>query len=88
MRLVERVKGKVYSYTIIYKPSIGHEIDVPYIVALVKLLEGPMITAQLTDVNDKTVEIDMPVEMVARKICIDKDRRGVYGYKFRPQISI
>jgi uncharacterized OB-fold protein len=45
-----------------------------------------MITAQLTDLGEKPVEIGMPVEMVTRKIRSDGDERGmlVYGYKFRP----
>ena len=54
--------------------------------ALVKLNEGPMITAQLTDLGNQPVEIGMPVEMVTRRLRSDGDERGiiVYGYKFRP----
>jgi hypothetical protein len=57
-------------------------------VALVKLEEGPMIAAQLTDVETDRVEIGMPVEMVTRKLSED-GRRGmiVYGYKFRPTMQ-
>ena len=36
----------------------------PYVVAIVKLDEGPMLTAQLTDVDEQNVQIGMPVEMV------------------------
>jgi len=59
-------------------------------VALVKLDEGPMITAQLTDVDNSAVEIGMPVEMVTRKMRNDGDERGliVYGYKFRPRLAV
>ncbi len=48
--------------------------------AVVALDEGPMVTAQLTDLGEQ------PVEMVTRKIRQDGDERGmlVYGYKFRP----
>jgi hypothetical protein len=64
----------------------GFEEQAPYTIALVKLQEGPMVTAQLTDLGDETVHIGMPVEMVTRKIRNDGDERGiiVYGYKFRP----
>jgi len=57
-------------------------------VALVKLQEGPVITAQLTDLGDQPVSIGMPVEMVTRKIREDGDEHGmlVYGYKFRPAV--
>jgi uncharacterized OB-fold protein len=58
-------------------------------VALVKLAEGPVVTAQLTDLGDARVEIGMPVEMVTRRIRQDGDERGmiVYGYKFRPVLA-
>ncbi|HEX9387074.1 MAG TPA: Zn-ribbon domain-containing OB-fold protein [Anaerolineales bacterium] len=79
-------KGEVYSYTTIYEAPSGYDSNAPYTVALVKLDEGPMITAQLTDVDNDAVEIGMPVEMVTRKMRNDGDERGliVYGYKFRP----
>lgn len=80
--------GEVYSYTTVYKASAGYELDVPYIVALVRLDEGPLITVQLTDIGDQTVEIGMPVEMVTRKLHVDKDGREIYGYKFRPLLSV
>ncbi len=58
--------GTVYSYTKLYDAPKGFEFQLPYTVALVKLEEGPMITAQLTDLGDEKVEIGMPVEMVTR----------------------
>ncbi len=79
-------RGTVYSFTTIYEPPAGFAESVPYTVALVKLEEGPMVTAQLTDVEDQAVEIGMPVEMVTRRMRQDGDERGIliYGYKFRP----
>ena len=64
----------------------GFEKALPYTIALVKLDEGPTVTAQLTDLNQEEVEIGMPVEMVTRRIKEDGDERGmlIYGYKFRP----
>jgi len=46
----------------------GFEENVPYTVAVVKLAEGPMVTAQLTDLGAEPVKIGMPVEMVTRRI--------------------
>jgi uncharacterized protein len=82
-------KGEVYSHTTIYDPPAGYEEQAPYTVALIKLAEGPMVTAQLTDLGDQAVEIGMPVEMVTRKLRNDGDERGmiVYGYKFRPVLQ-
>ena len=79
-------RGEVYSYTTIYDAPAGYEASVPYTVALVKLAEGPVITAQLTDLGDDEVKIGMPVEMVTRRLRQDGDERGllVYCYKFRP----
>jgi uncharacterized protein len=79
-------QGEVFSYTIMKDAPSGFEANTPYTVALVKLKEGPVVTAQLTDMGDQAVEIGMPVEMVTRKIRQDGDERGiiVYGYKFRP----
>lgn len=79
-------KGDVFSHTTVREAPAGFETQVPYTVALVKLDEGPMVTAQLTDLGDQPAEIGMQVEMVTRKLRNDGDERGVivYGYKFRP----
>jgi uncharacterized OB-fold protein len=80
--------GEVYSYTTIYDAPAGFEQYAPYTVALVKLDEGPILTAQLTDVDPESVEIGMPVEMVTRKLRTDgEEGMIVYGYKFRPQVE-
>jgi uncharacterized OB-fold protein len=82
-------RGKVYSYTEIYNAPEEFEDSVPYTVALVQLDEGPVITAQLTDLGDQDVEIGMPVEMITRRLQSEDDDRGllVYGYKFRPVVG-
>jgi scaffold protein (connect acetoacetyl-CoA thiolase and HMG-CoA synthase) len=82
-------RGEVYSYTTVYEPPAGYEEYAPYTVALIKLEEGPLVTAQLTDLDNGKVEIGAPVEMVTRKLRQDGDERGllVYGYKFRPVLS-
>jgi uncharacterized OB-fold protein len=57
-------------------------------VALIRLEEGPLVTAQLTDVAPEEVSIGQPVEMVTRKIREDgPDGLIVYGYKFRPRLQ-
>ena len=81
-------KGEVYSYTLMNDAPAGFEEQAPYYVGLIKLNEGPLVTAQLTDLGSEKVEIGMPVEMVTRRIRSDGDERGmlVYGYKFRPEL--
>jgi hypothetical protein len=82
-------RGEVYSYTTIYEAPSGFDHTTPYTVALVKLEEGPMVTAQLTDLGADPIEIGMPVEMVTRRLREDGDERGllVYGYKFRRRVN-
>lgn len=82
--------GEVYSYTTVYDPPAGFEESAPYTVAIVQLDEGPLVTAQLTDLEEKKVEIGMPVEMVTRKLRSATDERGmlIYGYKFRPILNV
>lgn len=75
--------GEVYSYTTLQQAPEGFENQVPYVLALVKLDEGPMVTAQLTDLDDP-VAIGDRVEMVTRKLTTEgKQGVIVYGYKFR-----
>ena len=83
-------RGEVYSFTAMYIVPVGFEQSAPYTVALVKLEEGPVVTAQLTDVGEQEVKIGTPVEMVTRRIRQDGDERGilVYGYKFRPVLQV
>ncbi|OGO66852.1 MAG: transcriptional regulator [Chloroflexi bacterium RBG_19FT_COMBO_56_12] len=82
-------RGEVYSFTTVFDAPAGYEEYAPYMVALIKLEEGPMVTAQLTDLGDQPVEIGTPVEMVTRRLRSDGDERGmlVYGYKFRPVLA-
>lgn len=82
-------RGTIFSFTVMHDAPAGYERNTPYTVALVKLEEGPMVTAQLTDLGEQAVEIGMPVEMVTRRIREDGDQRGmlVYGYKFRPVLA-
>ena len=73
---------------VVHDAPQGYEGNAPYTVAIVKLAEGPMVTALLTDVDNNQVGIGMPVEMVTRKLN-EQDEEGVivYGYKFRPQLQ-
>jgi len=81
-------RGEVYSYSTVHHPPAGFEEAVPYTVALVRLEEGPLVTAQLTDVEPDQVEIGMPVEMVTRRLHAEGEGGAIsYGYKFRPLLQ-
>ncbi len=84
-------KGKIYTYTVIAKGSGPSEFDDQqnmsgsYVVAVVKLEEGPLMVAQFTDCepDPEKLEIGMEVEAVIRRLY---EQEGItrYGYKFRP----
>jgi uncharacterized OB-fold protein len=75
--------GEIYSFTTLQETPENFDEQAPYMLALVKLDEGPLITAQLTDI-DGEVAIGDRVEMVTRKLTTEGARGMiVYGYKFR-----
>lgn len=47
-------RGEIWSFTQVFDAPEGYELYTPYYVALIKLDEGPMISAQLTDLDPNT----------------------------------
>ena len=77
-------KGEVITYTIIHVGPEAYENQVPYVVAIVKLDEGPRITTQIVDCDIKDVEIGMRVENTFRRIQDDGYTGAIYyGFKFK-----
>ena len=77
-------QGEIFSYTQVNSAPAGLEKTTPYVLAIIKLNEGPMLTSQVVEVEEKDVKIGDKVEMIFRKIRSD-DPEGLlhYGYKFR-----
>ena len=81
-------KGEIITYTIIHVAPEEFEKQVPYIIAIIKLNEGPNITAQIVDCDLDIIKIGMKVEQTFRKIQEDGYTGAIhYGYKFRPIYS-
>ncbi|AIU68948.1 AcaC [Thermococcus eurythermalis] len=81
-------KGKVISWTIVRNPPSGFEYYKPYPLALVQLEDGPIVLAQLTDVDPEEIDFGMEVEVVTKKIReFEEDGIILYGYKFRPPVK-
>lgn len=79
-------RGVIESFASIERAADGFTDGT--IMALVRLQDGPLITAQLTDVVLENVQMSMPVEMVTRKVRdLGEDGLIVYGYKFRPLLD-
>ena len=55
-------RGTVYSYTVVHRAPPGFEADVPYVVALIELDEGPRL---MTRLEADEVRIGMAVELAA-----------------------
>ena len=57
-------RGKVLSFTIVYRPpSQGFAGEVPYVVALITLDEGPQMMSNIVGCVPEQVHIDMVVEV-------------------------
>lgn len=57
-------KGKVVTYTIVYRaPNKAFEADLPYVIALIKLDEGPTMMSNIVHCEPKKVKIGMEVKV-------------------------
>jgi len=75
--------GTVISYTIIRTAPTGFEGNTPYCIALIKLDEGPTISAEV--VNCENVSIGKAVKLTFRKQ--GERKNGVIHYSFKFTIA-
>jgi uncharacterized protein len=73
-------KGTLYSYTIAQAPT-HHSFseDVPYVIAIVELAEGPHLTTNITGCTPDTLKVGMPVV-----VAFDDVTPEMTLVKFRP----
>lgn len=78
-----RGEGVVEGVTTVHAPPAGFELQAPYLLALVRLAEGPRVTAQIVDAKPAQVAVGTKVRAVFRRIN-EEGESGViqYGYKF------
>jgi len=70
-------RGTVVTYTIVHQPP-SPGFDVPYVLAVVRLEEGPQMMCNVVDVDPGEVRCDMPVTVTF-------ERRGDMALpQFRP----
>ena len=73
-------KGTVYSYTIAQAPTHpAFAEDVPYVIAIVELAEGPHLTTNITGCKPDEVRVGMPVVAM-----FDEVTPEITLVKFRP----
>ena len=84
-----RDAGELWSYSELYQLQRGFPKDVPHLLGLIKLDEGPLLLAQITDAEPEELRIGMRVQMVTRHIrSLGEHGFRVYGYKFRPVVGL
>jgi uncharacterized OB-fold protein len=54
-------EGTVYSHTTVHRPAAGFEA--PYVVAIVRLAEGPRLLTNITGCAPEAVHCEMPVSV-------------------------
>jgi uncharacterized OB-fold protein len=73
-------RGTVYSFTIARRPTmIGFQDEVPYVIAIVELDEGPRMTTNIVGCDPEKVHIGMPVQAV-----FEDESEEITLVKFRP----
>jgi uncharacterized OB-fold protein len=74
-------RGTVYSYTVARRPTArAFEPDVPYVIAIVELAEGPHLTTNVIDCWPDDVRVGMAVE-----VAFDDVTEDVTLVKFKPR---
>lgn len=58
-------RGEVITYTVVHQPpSPAFAADVPYVLAVVRLEEGPQMMANLLGIEPGKVRVGMPVRVI------------------------
>ena len=65
-------RGHVFSYTVLHRaPDPAFRDDLPYVVAIVALEEGPRLLANVIGCTPDAVSIGMPVHAVFETVASD-----------------
>jgi uncharacterized OB-fold protein len=76
-------KGKVYSFTVAYRPTMpAFAGDVPMVIGIVELEEGPHLTSNVIGIPPEEVRCELPVEAVFEDVTPE-----VTLVKFKPRGS-
>ena len=78
--------GAVVTFTVVHEAANGFEMLVPYALAIVQTVEGPLLTGQVVNIRPEDLQIGLKVRATFRKLR-EEGPAGVihYGYKFAPK---
>ena len=80
-------EGVVTTYTIVRQAPPGWQGDVPYLLATVRVPEGPHIASEVVDCPEEDLKVGLAVELTMRVGGTDKNGNEVVIYKWRPRPS-
>ena len=76
-------EGEIKTFTIVHQAQKGFEMQVPYILAIIKIRDGVRVTGQIVEAEPGEVEIGKKVKPVLRRISEEGPSGAIhYGYKF------
>lgn len=90
-------EGEIYSWTVVERESAPANFVwcAPYVLLLVRLFDGPMVTTMMTDVvQDKETgelvcpEIGQRVELVVRRMSDPEEGQGIIEYNYSARVPI
>ncbi len=77
-------EGEVVTYTIVHSAAKDFAMHTPYILAIIKLNEGPRLTSQVI-CSTEEIRIGMKVKSAFRKLGEESEKGMIYyGTKFIP----
>lgn len=79
-------RGTILEWTRVHKAAPGYSMQVPYVVALIRSEEGPIITGQVVDSDAAAIRAGAPVRSVFRRLGQDGDD-GVIYYGTKWQVA-
>jgi uncharacterized OB-fold protein len=71
-------RGTIVEFTRVHKAAPGYELQVPYILALIRSEEGPVLTGQVVDSDPVAVRVGAAVKGVFRRIGEDGSSGVIY----------
>ena len=71
-------EGTILEWTRVHKPAPGYHMQVPYVIALVRTTEGPIITGQVVDSEPSAIQAGATVRSVVRRLGQDGDDGVIY----------
>ncbi len=80
-------EGVVTTYTIVRQAPPGWQGEVPYLLATVRVPEGPGISSEVVDCPEEDLKVGMPVELTLRVGGTDKEANEIVVYKWRPKTA-